>query len=147
MTLLPENVLAFSEAFDRVAQRELSDEDLIPKLDYDLEIDWRIVDKKFYLKLKSFGPFGPGNMQAVFVSRGLKDSGYARTLGSDHKHLKLNLWDSVQSKSISAIGFKLGEHYAHIADGGLFDLAYTVEENRYNGQSQIQLNIKDIHPL
>lgn len=147
MTLLPEQVSSFSEAFDEVAQEQLKDDDLVPKLDYDLELDWRQINTKLYQKIKQFGPFGPGNMQAVFVARGLVDSGYARTLGADYKHLKINLWDSSTGNSISAIGFNLGQHYPHISQGGRFDMAFTIEENRFNGQTQLQLNIKDIHCL
>lgn len=147
MTLARENVADFKAAFDKIAQRELSDDDLVPKLDYDCELDWRKIDLAFLDRIKKFGPFGPGNMQPMFVSRSVKDSGYARTLGAGGDHLKINLWDSEKSMAIEGIGFNLGHHYPAISEGNAFDLLYTIEENHFRGNTTIQLNIKDVRPL
>jgi single-stranded-DNA-specific exonuclease len=147
MTLLPENVQEFCRAFEKVAQASLTEDDLIPKILFDLEIDWRKIDESFYTKLKRLGPFGPGNMQALFVGRNLTDSGHARTMGANHEHLKLNLWDTNSRKGISAIGFKLGMYYDRIKDGQPFDMVFSIDENHFRGQTQIQLNIKDLRPL
>lgn len=147
MTLKEENLEAFSGAFDDVAQGLLEEEDLIEVLEYDIELDLSRINAGFLDKLKKFGPFGPGNPQPLFLIRNMTDSGYARTIGSDHSHLKLNLRDSSTGQTISGIGFNLGKHYEQINQGQPFDLLCSIEENHFNGQTSIQLNIKDIRPL
>ncbi|MEJ0055177.1 MAG: hypothetical protein WDN75_05665 [Bacteroidota bacterium] len=36
------------------------------------------------------------------------------------------------------------EHYPRIQSGDLFNMAFTVEENTFNGSTSVQLRIKDI---
>ena len=45
-----------------------------------------------------------------------------------------------------AIGFKLGHHFEMIKTGRPFSVLCTLEENEWNGQVKMQLNVKDIKP-
>ncbi|MGB1318664.1 MAG: single-stranded-DNA-specific exonuclease RecJ, partial [Flavobacteriales bacterium] len=71
MSLKLENVDAFRERFEKVVSERIEEHMLTPKLDVDLEIDLDRITPKFMGLLKQFGPFGPGNMNPVFVSRNL----------------------------------------------------------------------------
>ena len=80
--------------------------------------------------------------RAVFLSKGVKDKGRGRIVGNNH--LKLSLSQSADVNSFESIAFQLGEHHPQIEKGGCFDVCYTVEENSFNGNITLQLNIKDL---
>ena len=61
---------------------------------------------------------------------------------SEGKHLKLMLKD--ENEIINAIGFNLGELSEEYLIGDKVDVVGTLEINAYNGQEQIQINLKDI---
>jgi single-stranded-DNA-specific exonuclease len=43
-----------------------------------------------------------------------------------------------------AIAFQQGKHFERVASGEPFNICYHVEENHWNGNVTLQLNIKDI---
>ena len=77
------------------------------------------------------------------MARNLRDTGYARVVGTDGKHLKLSLYQE-GSHSINAIGFNLGEKLEKVQNNQTFDAVFTIEENEWNGQKSIQLKIRDL---
>ncbi|HQZ43356.1 MAG TPA: hypothetical protein PK735_10760, partial [Flavobacteriales bacterium] len=86
-----------------------------------------------------------GNMRPMFLIRGLVDRGRARIVGEDH--VKMELAHPQDPKlSFDAIGFKLGHHFEMIKTGKPFSVLCTLEENEWNGQVKMQLNVKDIKP-
>ena len=58
-------------------------------------------------------------------------------------HLKLDVRDRNRFRA-SGIAFQQGDHYPYVSSGYPFDLAYYLEENEFNGQTNLQLNVKDI---
>ena len=86
-------------------------------------------------------PFGPGNMQPVFVSKGVVDTGYSKIVGE--KHIKLSIKQK-RSSNIDGIAFGMAEFYKGIQTGKPFDVCYSIEENEWNGRINLQLKIRDI---
>jgi len=145
LTLKKENVPAFQQRFEEVVNRTITDEQLIPKVEIDAEIQFGDISDKFFLELKRFEPFGPGNMAPVFVSRNVYDYGTSRVVGSSAEHLKLELvQDQDPSKPISAIAFGQAHKFQEIRWKKSFDISYSVEENNFRGEVTLQLNVKDI---
>lgn len=143
MTMPIENIPAFQEKFEAVVSETIDPQLLIPEIDIDTEITLNHVQKKFYQILKQFAPFGPENMQPVFLSRGLVDRGMARRIKD--KHLKMHvIAANRKGPSFDAIAFGLGHYYEAIRSGTSFDLAYAIEENNWNGKKSLQLVVKDI---
>ena len=87
-------------------------------------------------------PFGPQNMKPVFSSTSVRDNGYGKQVGADKSHLKLNLIYGSDNKTYNAIGFGLGNKLPVIQNE--FNVAYTLDENTWNGYTSIQLMLKDI---
>jgi len=133
---------AFCAKFESIVSESVTEEMMIPVLDYDLELDPDLITFSFIRTLLRFGPFGPGNMKPRFVTRNVKVSGEVRIVGN--KHLKFNI-QAGKNKQLGAIGFDLSFYAEHIDKGQLFDICYVVEENQWNNNVYIQLNIKDIH--
>ena len=144
LTLLPENYAGFKQRFEDVVKETISEQLLTPEIKIDREVNLSTFTPKFHRILKQFGPFGPKNMKPVFLVKNVKDAGYAKQVGSDKNHLKLQITDGLHS--FGAIGFGLGNYLEQIKNKAVFDCVFTLEENVWNGQTNLQLNIKDIRP-
>lgn len=142
MTLLPQNLDKFREAFEAVGQRLLSEDDLTQKVYYDADLDVELVDNKFLNIVQRMAPFGPGNMTPVFYSNNLKDDGTGKIIGKTAEHLRLNVKRS--SDSLAAVGFGLADKLDDIKKAGSFEACYQINENVFNGYRSIQLMLKDI---
>lgn len=144
MSLSLENVNAFREKFEEVVAARIEEHQLTPKLNIDLEIDLDRITPKFMSLLKQFSPFGPGNMNPMFVSRNLIAED-ARTMGADDSHLRFKpKQHDIPHTMLQAVAFKMGKLYSELASGKTFDMAYTIEENHWKDKVYLQLNVKDI---
>ncbi len=143
LTLLEENYDKFKQKFEQVVKDSIPDELRSPEIIIDTEIEFSEITPKFYRILKQFGPFGPQNNKPVFLTKGLKDTGYSKKVGVDGDHLKLNLIDKNGAK-FNGIGFNLGEWYLKISKGNFVDIVYSIDENYWNGNTSLQLTVKDI---
>ncbi len=140
MTISIDKIEDFRKAFDEEVKARLLEEQRIPVITVDLEVHLSELTPKFHKVMKQMSPFGPENMQPIFVSRNLR----ARTAQVlKEKHLKLEV---VQDGfSFPAIGFGLApEFYRELASGRPFSMAYSLEENHFRGNTTQQLFIRDI---
>ena len=142
LTMQLENVKPFAEKFEIVVSKNIVERSLTPEIEYDAEILLRAITPKFFNVLKQFSPFGPGNMNPMFMSKNVWEVGDVTIVGNNH--LKMSITQEDGGRIFKAIGFGLGEHYEKVAQGISFDMCYTIEENHYNGHVNLQLNIKDI---
>jgi single-stranded-DNA-specific exonuclease len=145
LTLKKENVHALRDRFEKIVSECITPEQLVPQLNIDAELNFDLITPKFYRVLKQFEPFGPGNMNPVFFAENVADNGQGRKVGTEGDHLKLNLiQEDNPFNDMPAIAFGQGHKYDTISGGNTFDIAYSIAENHYRGQTTIQLNIKDI---
>ncbi len=141
LTMKIENIDAFRFKFEQVVSSRIQPEQLIPRIDIDKKIELNQISYKFYRILKQMAPFGPLNMQPIFVSENLQDDGRARLLKD--QHLKLYLKQG-NSAVYEAIGFGMPQHFERIKKGDKFHLCFSIDENEYNGEKSLQLHIRDI---
>ncbi|HNW70894.1 MAG TPA: single-stranded-DNA-specific exonuclease RecJ [Bacteroidales bacterium] len=146
LTIKPENLDAFRKRFEEIVCSTITEDMQVPEVEIDAEIDLRQINPNFYKIIKQFSPFGPGNMSPVFKTTGVVDFGNARLVGKNEKnHLKLSItYPEISLPPFSAIAFQLGDFYDYIKSGNLFNICYHIEENEWNGNVSLQLNIKDI---
>ena len=142
LTMEIDKVEAFKEKFERIVSERISDEQLVPLIEIDGEIDLKDVNFKFYNLLEQMAPFGPGNMQPIFVTHQLHVSGRPRIL--KNQHLKFYVYQNNEDEAMEAIGFGQAKYYDLIASGMRFSMAYYIEENNYLGNKTLQLRVKDI---
>lgn len=144
VSLKPENFEKFVERFQHIVEESFDDELMSPEIEIDAVISFsENITPKFLRILKQFAPFGPENTVPVFRTNHLVDTGYPRVVGSNH--LKFSpIQIETRSRSYPAIGFQQGQHLARMKHGESFDICYTLEENFWNGRTEIQLNVKDI---
>ena len=142
LTLDPKNYSAFKNKFEEVVKASIDKNLLIPEITIDLELELSEITPKFFRILQQMGPFGPQNMKPVFKTTSVRDNGYGKTVGADKSHLKLNIIDGADKKTYNAIGFGLGNKIKSIK--GDFDIAYSLDENEWKGNTSIQLILKDL---
>ncbi len=143
MTLKEENYMAFKEAFERVVEETIHPDLLTPEISVDAEINLNDINEKLIRILNRFEPFGPQNMTPVFMTKGLKDTGYAKGIGTDADHLKLFVKQH-GSQGFGAIGFGLGKRIDLVKNHNPFDAVYCIDENEFNGNVTVQLRLKDL---
>lgn len=143
MTLKEENYLLFKEKFEEVVKNTLPEHLRKPEIAIDAEINLEHVNEKFFRILNQFEPFGPQNMTPVFVSKNVYDTGYSKTLGKDDQHLKLFIKQN-NSQGFSAVGFNLANKIELVKNQQLFDVIFSIDENEWNGEKNLQLKVRDI---
>lgn len=143
MTLKEENYLAFKEAFEKEVRNTIPHELLIPEIAVDAEINLSAINPRFIRLLSQFEPFGPENMTPVFLTKNIKDTGYAKPLGKDDEHLKLFVKQN-NSEGFGAIAFNFGNKLEMVTNQKPFEAVYCIDENEYNGAVTLQLRIKDL---
>lgn len=145
MTMYPENFELFRNKFEEVVKNTLPESLKVPVIQYDAEARLEDFDHKFLKVLKQFGPFGPENMNPLFLLRGLMDTGASRPVGADQTHLKLQLVDPESGVVIDGIAFKLGAKL-EILKSGPVDVVAHLEENVWNNTVKLQLRALDLRP-
>ena len=143
LTLLEAQYENFKKEFEKVVAETIDPELLTPEIHIDAEINLSEITPKLLRIVKQFAPFGPGNMTPVFMAKGVRDTGYGKGVGEGEKHLKLSITQN-GSKPINAIGFKLGHKLNLTKNKQQFDMAFSIEENEWNGQVNLQLKLRDI---
>ncbi len=131
------NLEAFKVRFNEAVAAQIQGADLQPILEIDRAVTLGEADEALMDGLKRTGPFGQDNPEPVWAVCGVKaiDSRILK-----EKHLKLTLSDGKFSRE--AIGFNLAEKLP----SGPIDVAFTLQENVWNGRTTVQLNIRDIRP-
>jgi len=144
LSMKEENIPAFTERFEQFVAENILKEQTYPQIEIDAVLEFKDITPKFFRVLKQFGPFGPGNMKPIFVSKKVLDYGTSRLVGKEQEHLKLELVDSSSENVMNGIAFRMHEYNDHLKALNPLDICYTIEENSFNGNTTIQLMIRDI---
>ncbi|NNE03177.1 MAG: single-stranded-DNA-specific exonuclease RecJ [Eudoraea sp.] len=143
LTLLESQYAPFKSQFEKVVSESIDPLLLTPEQVIDSEIELQQINPRFMRIVDQFAPFGPGNMKPVFLAKNLKDTGYAKGVGDDKKHLKATIKQR-NTNPIAAIGFGLGDKLPKVTNNKMFSAVFTVEENHWNGNVSLQLKLKDL---
>ena len=144
LTIQEANYQAFKQAFEDEVHKTIDRALLIPEIPIDCKIDLKNITPKFYRILKQFAPYGPNNMTPVFMTDNTTDTGYGKCVGNDKTHLRLTAKQPNASSQFVAIGFGLGNKLNVISNGKPFKIAYSIDENEWQGNVSLQLRLKDI---
>lgn len=145
LTLKVKNVYEFQKRFEDYVEENIHPDQLIPVVEIDTELQLSEITDKFYRILKQFQPFGPHNMAPVFLTENVVDNGDGKVVGANREHLKLCLVQEANPFDVfPGIAFQKGNVFKKIKGGHAFDICYSIDENRFRGAVNLQLNIKDI---
>ncbi|MCI0751658.1 MAG: single-stranded-DNA-specific exonuclease RecJ [Flammeovirgaceae bacterium] len=136
------NVEAFQQRFEEVVKASITSEMLTPVVEIDLTIPFDAITPKFLNILKQMAPFGPENQKPMFESRNVFVYNSLSTMKD--RHIRFYASQEGSEQVLPVVGFDMADFYYRIAEHDSFRMAYTIEENTYNGNTSIQLRIKDI---
>ncbi len=145
LSLKEENIPEFTRRFEEYVSANILPEQTTPQIDIDAFLTFSEITPEFVATLRLFNPFGPGNRIPTFCTRRVKDFGTSKLVGKNLEHIKLELVDDTSGKVINGIAFNMASYFEHIHSGKLFNICYTIEENRHpNAGTTLQLLVKQI---
>ena len=142
ITLKKKNYCAFKELFEKTTSKYLTNQDLIPIVKVDMEVEFDEFTEKNLRILSQFAPFGPKNMRPVFFSNNVHINGFVRRMGKNGEHIKFNASQGKSPKNMAVIGFNWGHFYHQLEKTTSFSMAFSVDENQWKGNTYTQLTIR-----
>ncbi len=131
----------FKERMTASATEQLKGKDLTKILSIESELALPDVDWQLIEAIDQFAPFGESNAEPIFSSERVTVETFS-AVGKTKDHLRLTVSkNGVQRK---CIGFGLGSWVQKLTFGDIIDVAYAVSVNEWNGNREIQLELKDI---
>ncbi|TAJ55756.1 MAG: single-stranded-DNA-specific exonuclease RecJ [Chitinophagaceae bacterium] len=140
MTLLPENVQAFADAFEKEVSALITDDLLIPEIIIDAEISFTDITPSFFSILAQMEPFGPENMRPVFIARKVMDTGFSKIVKEQHIRFVLRQ----NNITLTGIGFNMADKFPILQQQEPMDIVFTIDENVWNGETNLQLKMIDL---
>lgn len=142
VTMERSNLDAFRARFEKIVSSTITDEMKKPVVEIDLSLPFSGINFRFHSILKQMAPFGPENHKPVFESSNVYVANGLSNLKD--KHVRFVAGQRDCPEVFTAIGFDMLKFYEPLSKGNSFRMAYTVEENIFNGNVSLQLRIKDI---
>jgi single-stranded-DNA-specific exonuclease len=141
LSVEPQRVEAFAAAFAEHANARLAEDELRPVTVIDALVHGSDLTLELCGELARLAPFGLGNPAVTLLVAGceLADVG---TVG-DGKHLRFRVKDGARDAG-SAIAFGLGKQLERFRRPMGYDIAFRLEENRWNGTVAPQLVVKRV---
>jgi single-stranded-DNA-specific exonuclease len=139
LTLDASRIKELRRAVNDVADETLGPDDLMPRLRIDADLTFRGITGGVAAGLAALAPFGAGNPRPVFAARGVQIIDGPRTL--KERHLKMAL--KQDGRVFRAIAWRAAERQEALGDQRTIDVAFSLEQNQYNGEMFVELNIAD----
>jgi single-stranded-DNA-specific exonuclease len=139
LSVLPERVEAFAEAFAAHADAALGEEDLRPVTIVDAIVPASALTLDLAHELDRLAPFGLGNPDVTLLVPGCE--AVEPALVGDGKHLRFRVRQHGRDAG-SAIAFGLGGQLDRLRAGGRWDVVFRLKENRWNGTVAPQLVVR-----
>jgi single-stranded-DNA-specific exonuclease len=140
MSLLPENIEAFSSKFEEVVSSTIEERLLIPEIIIDTAVSFAEIKTSFYNIICQMEPFGPENMRPVFIAKNVLDTGYSKIV----KDLHIRFVVKQDNITFTGIGFNMAKKFYLLQLQKPVDMVFTIDENEWNGSSTLQLKVIDI---
>jgi single-stranded-DNA-specific exonuclease len=130
-------------AVNAVADESLGPEDLMPSLRIDGDLGFRSITGAVAGGVAALAPFGAGNPRPVFAARRVEIVDGPRIL--KERHLKMAL--KQDGRIFRAVAWRAAEQHDALADHkAAVDVAFSLEQNQYNGDTFTELSIADVRP-
>lgn len=139
MTLLPEQVTAFSNKFEEVVAATITDDSLTPEINIDAAVTFAELKPSFYNILCQMEPFGPNNTRPLFISRGVINTGHSKVVKDQHIRFILKQ----NGITLTGIGFNMAARFPLLEAGAPLDVVYILDLNEWNGEKYLQMKVVD----
>jgi single-stranded-DNA-specific exonuclease len=139
LSIDPSRLEAFAEAFGAHADAVLTDEDLLPVTVVDAVVSGSDLTLQLANELDRLGPFGLGNPDVTLLVPASRV--VAPGVVGDGKHLRFRVRQNDRDAG-TAIAFGQGGQLDRVRADGLFDIAFRLKENQWNGTVAPQLVVR-----
>jgi|SRR5665213_473540 len=140
MSMLPENVDAFNKKFEEVVTASIDPLLLIPELIINAEISFKHINQGFYKIVQQMEPYGPENLRPVFITKNITNTPWSKIVKESHIRFVVKN----ENVTLSGIGFNLAEKFNLLQLNKPIDLVYTIDENEWNGETNLQIKVIDL---
>ncbi len=137
----PENIPAFIERFEALAQKTITDDMKEPFLDICATINLDMITPEFGAMLHRFEPFGPNNRNPVFVARNVVYTGKVQMMANNH--VRFSMRHPHSNHILTGVGFGFGAAFDSVKDAP-FDVAFNIIQEEWRGEKKWTLQIKDL---
>ena len=140
MVIPQENIAEFRRKINDFARQTLNFQDLVPSINCDMELNLGDLNREFIRDLEKLEPFGQGNSQPLFYSRGLRLKGSPKLYSRD----TLKFWVPDGEVTYSAIGFGMGGLLESLVNSEGLDLVYRLKIDSWNGSESLLLEVEEM---
>jgi single-stranded-DNA-specific exonuclease len=137
-----EKIEQFAAKFEDYARENLKENDVEAKLHIDAMVPLETFHMGTVNELQLLGPFGQGNPEPTFATKGVRLASPPRRVGAGREHLQLAITDN--TTAIRCIGFRFGKLEKKLLEHEYFNVAYQPQINTYNGNNNIEFVLTDI---
>jgi single-stranded-DNA-specific exonuclease len=141
LSIRPESVDVFADAFAAHADAHLAEEELQPVTLVDALVHGSELTLALCAELARLAPFGLGNPNVTLLVAGCELAEVAAV--GDGKHLRFRVKDGARDAG-SAIAFGFGRQLDRFRRELPYDIAFRLEENRWNGTVSPQLVVRRV---
>ena len=141
LTIASERIETFAAAFAAHADDVLTEDDLRPVTRIDAIVPGKALNLDLCAELGRLAPFGLGNPGVLLLVDGCELADLS-TVG-DGKHLRFRVRQRGRDSG-SAIAFGMGGQLDRLRREGRYDVAFRLQENRWNGVSSPQLVVRRV---
>jgi len=142
ITIETDKIDRFAADFEDYAKQNLNENDVAAKLHIDAAVPLETFRKETVTELQLLGPFGQGNPEPTFATKGVRLASPPRRVGAGREHLQLAITDN--TAAIRCIGFRFGNLEKKLLETEFFNVAYQPQINTYNGNTNVEFVLTDI---
>jgi single-stranded-DNA-specific exonuclease len=142
ITIETEKIPQFADDLESYAKQYLNYNDVVAKLNIDALTSLDVFSKQMVSQLQMLEPFGQGNPEPLFATKGLRLASPPRKVGAKGDHLQLAITDN--KATVRCVGFGMGKLEKKLLERDFFSAAYQPQLNTYNGNTTVQLVLSDI---
>lgn len=135
------NIGAFRDMIEQDGKNKLTQDQLQPVIKIDAETNISDLTRNLLDELHQLEPFGSANPNPLFATRKVNLIGTPKIIGKKKNHLKFKI---VQHGNVTnVIAFNFADRLQELIDYKSIDIAYFPYLQEWNGQSSIDLQLKD----
>ncbi len=142
LTIKEQDIDLFRNEIKKVGRQFLSEENLVPEIYLDKELNISEINGELYKQITLIEPFGSENPPPIFLIQSVRVS-MLKKIGREQNHVRFKA--NQHDAKIDAIGFNLAEAFASIdLELNKVDLVCEFQINDWNGGNKLELKILDL---
>lgn len=141
-SLESKNLDLVTRKLENLAEEEIEDKFLVPTIEGEVEINLSDLSIPLWEEIEKLAPFGVGNPKPEFISQDLILKSF-NAIGKDNKHLKLWLGENLK-ENFEAIFFGGGYLNEKLEINKKIKALYQIDLNKWNGESRLQIVIREL---